>query len=349
MLTQTSQALLPAQESLRSGFANLQEAVSTGQNTIIERLNTLSQIQIRDNHLQSSTVLTAPTEDVLARLFRAELRRVIMPSVQQCFDTFKGSRDSHLEEIRKKIDEMTQQLGSRSSGNEHDNVKVKLSHGSLPEIGSAPIHICQDSADLANPRDLATIASSISNYQNQPKSRHHQKWSYSWIFRWKVGTLRVIISTRVNKRNISPNYRIGGYSSPQKSYRVTIEFVPAQSLMQLRGLELSVANTQDQRGYYQIYPLLSTFAVVPYDAEIMKFIMDNNIEGIQDLFQRGLAAPSDRDTGGATLLMVGVLPHDQCNFRTHAFPVGCMLWSSRSLSSSSRRGLRPFGCEWVSL
>ncbi|KAI4263553.1 MAG: hypothetical protein L6R42_001308 [Xanthoria sp. 1 TBL-2021] len=308
MLAQTSQALLPAQESLRYGFANLHEAVSTGQNTVIERLNTigesLSQIQIRDNHLQSSTVLTAPTEDVLPRLVRAELLRVIMPTVQQCFDTFKGNRDTQLEDIRKMIDQMAQQLGSRSSGNEHDNVKVKLSHGSLPEIGSAPSHICQDSADLATPRDRATIASSISNYQNQPKGRHYQKWSYPWIFRWKIGTLRVTISTQVTKRKISPDYRADGFLSPQKSYRVTIEFVPAQALIQLRGLNLSVANTQDQRGYYQICPFLSTFAVIPKDAEIMRFVMKNNIEGIQDLFQRGLAAPSDREEDGTTLLMV---------------------------------------------
>ncbi|KAL8757874.1 MAG: hypothetical protein Q9199_001902 [Rusavskia elegans] len=300
MLTQTSQALLPAQESLKSGFANLQEAISTGQNTVIERLNTigesLSSLQIRDHYLQSSTILTAPTEDVLARLFRVEVRRVIMPSVQQCCDTFKGSRDSQLEEIRKKIDEMALRLGSKSNGNRHDN--VNSSQGSLPDVGSAPSHICQASAYLAPPCDLSTIASGISNYQNQPKGQYYKKWSYSWRFRWKIGTLRVTISTSVTKRKISPDYRSGGFSSPQKLYRVTIQFVPALSLIQLGGLNLSVANTQDQRGYYQICPFLSTFAVVPDDAKILEFTEDNDIEGIQDLFQRGLAAPSDRDTNG---------------------------------------------------
>ncbi|KAI4222605.1 MAG: hypothetical protein LQ349_007599 [Xanthoria aureola] len=286
-LTQTSQASLPAQESIKSNLAALHDTMSTGQDTVIQGLNTVSQM------LQSNTILTASTER-LPRLVRAELRRVIIPDVQQCFNTYKGSHDSQLAEILKKIDEMANQLASIAGGNQqHD---VEPCHGSLPETTIAPTHMPQDSIDLATPLSPATavLGRSNSNYQNRPRSLHHQKWSCSWIFDWRIATLRVIVSTTVTKRRESPDYRVGGFVSPQKSYQVTVQFIPAQSLIQLRGLELSVGNRQDQRGYYQICKFLSTFAVVPSDAEVFRFVGRNNIDGIQDLFQRRLAAPSDQ-------------------------------------------------------
>ncbi|KAI4221469.1 MAG: hypothetical protein LQ349_007834 [Xanthoria aureola] len=299
-LTQTSQASLPAQESIKSNLAALHDTMSTGQDTVIQGLNTVSQM------LQSNTILTASTER-LPRLVRAELRRVIIPDVQQCFNTYKGSHDSQLAEILKKIDEMANQLASIAGGNQqHD---VEPCHGSLPETTIAPTHMPQDSIDLATPLSPATavLGRSNSNYQNRPRSLHHQKWSCSWTFHWRIGKLRVTISTTVTKRRESPDYRVGGFVSPPKSYQVTVQFTPVQSLIQLRGLELSIANRQDQRGYYQICPLLSTFAVVPDDAEVFRYVRENNIDGIQDLFQRRLAAPSDRDEYGRTLLMCAAL------------------------------------------
>ncbi|KAL8671388.1 MAG: hypothetical protein Q9168_004120 [Polycauliona sp. 1 TL-2023] len=306
-LIRTSQALLPAQESIKSDLANLHGAVSTGHTLVIERLDaigtSLSQIQLRDDCVRSSTVLTAPTEDVLARLFRAELRRVIMPTVQQCFDKFKASPDSHLDEIRQKIDEMAQQLGSGSIGKEQHDVKLSHDQSPSPHMPSNPGHVDQDTACLDTGDCAAATPFGAPNYHIQIQ----QKRSYFWTFRWRIGTLRVTFSTIATKRKISPDYRAGGLRSPRMAYRIAIEFVPTSSLIFLKGLSLSVASKQDQRGYYQLCPLISTFAVVPYDADIIKFIEKNNIEGIQSLFERGLAAPSDRTETGWTLLMYAVV------------------------------------------
>ncbi|KAL8658083.1 MAG: hypothetical protein Q9226_001287 [Calogaya cf. arnoldii] len=307
VVTQTAQALLPAQESLKSGLFDLHKTVSTGQTTILDKINalgsSLSETQIRSNHVASSTVLTVPTEDVLARVFRAELQRVIMPTVQQCFDTFKANSDPQLDEIRQQIDQMAQQLGSRFDDNGPGNVKPSHTPSTSQANGSAPTHVHHDSTDMTTSHGLATSPSSVSNHS---QSQKYQKWSWSWVFSWKIGTLRVTISTTVTKRNISYDYRAGGVSCPQKSYRVTVHFIPAQSLIHFRGLELSVESKSDQRGYYQICPFLSTFAVVPDDADVFKFVWANDVEGIQDLFQKGLAAPTDRDTNGGTLLMTAV-------------------------------------------
>ncbi|KAL8840979.1 MAG: hypothetical protein Q9205_004023 [Flavoplaca limonia] len=308
-LTQTSQVLLPAQEALRSEITDLHGTVSAGQSTINDRLDgigtTLSQLQIRSNRLQSSTVVAAVTEDVLVRLFRAESQRVIMPAVQQCLSTFKASSDRQLDEVKQKFNEMAQQLGSGLYANKQHN--VKMSDGPLSPISSTQSHIkenCQAPAQPIHSPDLRMTAFSIPDYRSQTGRQFHQKWTRTWTFRWAIGTLRVSVSKSVTRQEISPDYRAGRIPPPRRSYRINIEFVPASALIQLRGLQLSVENTPDQRGFYQICPFLSTFAVIPDDAGVIDFVVGNNVEGIQDLFRRGLAAPSDRMLDGTTLLMV---------------------------------------------
>ena len=152
-LTQTSRALLPAQEAVRSGLNNLNNAVFTGQDTLNAKLEdistTLSHISARSNHLLSSTTVTAPLDRLLALIVRAELRRVIIPTVQQCFKKYKASLDRQLDNIRKKIDEIAQQLSSRSSSN-----RIWSSSSSTPSRSQN--YIYQDSVDLINPCDLRT-------------------------------------------------------------------------------------------------------------------------------------------------------------------------------------------------
>ena len=61
---------------------------------------------------------------------------------------------------------------------------------------------------------------------------------------------------------------------------------------------------QDQRGYYQICPMMTNFAIIPDSAEVFSLIMDHDITGLQGLFEERLAAPTDRDDFGLSLLHV---------------------------------------------
>ncbi|KAL9031741.1 MAG: hypothetical protein Q9196_000251 [Gyalolechia fulgens] len=222
-VTQTCGKSPPALEHLNTRLENLHGLVSAGQ---IVASDNLDAIGASLSHVRSSIVLAAPTEDVLARVFRAELRRVIITTVEQCLQKSKANPDSQLDEIRRKIDEMTQQLGSKSGGDVRDNVIP--TNNALEEVSNVHTHDLQEAADLA---------------------------------------------------------------------------ASSQSLLQLRGFTLSIANTQDQRGYYQTCPSISTFAVIPKSSEVMIFALSNNVDGIQNLFKRRLAAPSDRDELGMTPLM----------------------------------------------
>ena len=63
---------------------------------------------------------------------------------------------------------------------------------------------------------------------------------------------------------------------------------------------------QDRRGYYQICPMISGFAVVPKDSDAFKCATKRDITGLQQLFAAGLAAPTDRDIDAGSLLHVSI-------------------------------------------
>lgn len=306
VVTQSCAEILPAQGHLDAGVKDLYHLVSAGQNAASEKLDaivdSLSQIRAGRDYVLSSTVLAASTEDVLARVVRAELQRVIMPTVKQCFNSLRGDSETQLKEIRRKIDEMALQVGSKFADMKQETVDPP--RNSLLSVCSKQKRNRQDQADLAASCDLDIAAPSFARPQSNFPLQPIRHWRRSWIFRWTIGTLWVRVMTTTTHRKTSPEDRIGESPFSRKTYQVTIEFQPAQALIQLRGLTLSVTNIQDQRGYSQICPFISTFAVVPWTAKIMEFSTKNDIEGIRALFERQLAAPSDRNEWGMTPLMV---------------------------------------------
>ncbi len=293
----------------------------------------LSQVQADRSHVRSSTILSAPTADVLARMFRAELLRVMVPTVQQCFDTLKKNPDQRLDEMMGKINEMAQQLGSLSDEPAED--RFKPSPDRLTEYCREPTHNQEDLTDLTVSCNPGMAAFGVAKRQTKIRGRRIRHWRRSWQFRWTIGTLCVTVSTTTTSRKTSPKFSIGEIPFQQNECQVLIEFIPAQSLVQLRGLTLSVTNTQDQRGYPQIGPFISTFAVVPLRADIMRYALNNNVEGIRYLFEMGLAAPSDRTENGMTPLMVYLVLHKLLRLHHLQIIVGCKQWSSRSMPSSS--------------
>ncbi|KAG6991434.1 hypothetical protein G7Y79_00052g087740 [Physcia stellaris] len=123
----------------------------------------------------------------------------------------------------------------------------------------------------------------------------------SWISRWAIGQFWVTISTWRFRRREPDVFYIMDTPFSQNIY--SFDFQPAQSPVTMKGITLSVRRDQDQRGSSRICLSVSTFAVVPYDADVMFFAQTNNVYGLQRLFGRGLAAPSDRDEWGMTPLM----------------------------------------------
>ena len=56
----------------------------------------------------------------------------------------------------------------------------------------------------------------------------------------------------------------------------------------------------------KISPRLRTFNVVPDDSKIISCVKHNDLDGLQTLFDKREAAPTDVDSGGFSLLSVSV-------------------------------------------
>lgn len=306
LMSQTADTIVEQQQQLYTNVEGMHRSIENGKVMTLERLDainsSLSHMPLCDGHIRSESVLSAPDEHILARVFRAELQRVIVPTVKECFDQFTAKSDSRLDTINNSIDEIAHQLEQGLHSNIRDVSKVSTQESSIAIDSAATLEdlkACETTA-------LATTASPdcFAPSSRRISGRRIRHWRQSWVFRWAIGKCWITISTSQLRRRGSNVFYIGDTSFSQNSYHVTIDFLPAQSLVAVRGITLSVGRTQDQRGYSRIDPYMSTFAVVPSYADVMEFAENNDVEGLQSLFERGLAAPSDRDKYGMTPLMV---------------------------------------------
>lgn len=266
-------------------------------NEIHEFRSSLSDIS---SLVRSYITVRVPTEAV-PRVVRAELLRVLKPIMEQYFNTFKANTDDQSRTMLKKPDEMAEYFGQELLETSH-SCSSRASHlRSDPAIDKKCIQDDPGATGLLEPAQMRYESFMVPERPNEFLARRSKQWRRSMVTKWPIGTLRVTVTSTHTTSNVS---YVGEIPQPQATYRITIEFQPAQNLITLRGLTLSLAHIQDQRGHYQVCPLLATFAVVPEYADVMIFARKNDVAGLQSLFERRLAAPSDRDEEGETPLMV---------------------------------------------
>lgn len=292
----------------------LAEPISGNHTMTINSVDNLSSIlasmRMGDGHLQSNRAFQAPTTDILRKVLRAELRRVVMPTVEGYLDSYKSSHDVQLEGIRRNLDQIVQDLG-RSSQEETRTNPSERSHASA---------MSSDGIEAQEARFLPVKSKTESTCHNcgavgpgtLSDNAVVESWSLSqtrsWIFRWGIGVLMVKVSTfhprSRHGRRVCQAFKTFDSSWARYSYHVLIDFQPASSLLVSRGISMKCESRQDQRGYYQICPMISTFAIVPKDAKVFLLIKENDITGLQGLFEARLAAPTDRNKDGISLLHV---------------------------------------------
>lgn len=290
---------------LESQHLSLNENQATIMNEIQAVRSSLSDINISNSHIRSATTVNVPTEAAVARVIRAELRRVLKPTIEQCLNTFKANSDDQSRNMLKKLDEMAEYFGQDLS----ETSRNRSSSASHSRPDAAIDKKCvQDDAGATGMLESAQTDFESSTVPERPEVflvRRSKHWRRSKVITWAIGTLWVTVSSTHTTSNVS---YAGEILQPRTAYRIQIQFQPAQSLATLRGLMLSLETKQDQRGYYQVCPLLATFAIVPRDADVTIFAEQNDVAALQCLFERRLAAPNDRDEYGITALMVRSSP-----------------------------------------
>lgn len=331
----TANRLLETQSAITQ---HLDEVARVESNSMIEQMNTLNEIRMLvepihgnhtmtmnkmdnlssilasmrmgDGHLQSSCALQAPTTDILRRLLRAELKRVVIPTVEGYLDSYKSSHDVQMEGIRRNLDQIVQDLG-RSSQEEAMTNHTESPHASaisIDEIEAQDARFLPLKSKTESMDHISGAVGLVNLSDNAVVKSWSRSWTRSWIFRWRIGVLIVTVSTfhprSRHRRRVCQAFKTFTSSSAKYNYRVSIDFQPAPSLLVTRGISMKCESRQDQRGYYQISPMIATFAIIPIDAEVFQLILKNDITGLQALFEARLAAPTDRSDHGLSLLHV---------------------------------------------
>ncbi len=272
----------------------------------------IAAMQVNEGHLQSITTFQATSIDVMRRLVRAELTGVVMPKVEEYLDSYKSNHISQLKEIGRNLDQIVSELG-RSSVGGHAINEEQDSQGFISELHASDL---RDAATLpyyeASNKAMGLLSDDfeLETSNNLRVARSWSRtWGQSWSFRWRIGVLRVEISAfQCNNtpfgRKECQAFSIPKFPPKRHAYSVSIDFHPTPGLLMQRGLSFKCNRRQDQRGFYQICPMLSTFAVVPGDSDVFQCVRDNDIRGLQKPFAAGLGAPSDRTEGSWSLLHV---------------------------------------------
>ena len=303
-----------AQTSTLNGIRMLAENIPKNHTTTMNKLDqlasTLASIRIGEGHQRSITTLQASSFDTLTRMLRAELKRIVQPTVEEFLDSYKSNHDVQLVGIRRNLDQIILDLGHSSQDADvpnhtrgfEDSVMSAEESDTQDDDGASRESTTEDTNLVYNGVDVGTLSDSGAVGVGS------QSWTRSWTFNWRIGVLIVTISASSSRsqhrRRDCQAFNIHKPSSTRYTYRVSLDFRPAPSLWVRRGISMVCESQQDQRGYYQICPMLSTFAVVPLDSEVFVCVCERDIQGLQVLFGAGLAAPTDRHPDSWSLLHV---------------------------------------------
>lgn len=301
---------LSEQAVLLRSIQTLVEPVADNHAKTIDRMNDLvTAMRLSSGQQRSNTFLETSSIDTFGRVIRAELKGLVMPTIEEFLDSYKSSQGAQLKGISHTLDEIASMLGQQSL-----NKNVKIGHEPTVNIleSNSRKKTFPYNGSFNDPWDQSfdVIESNIRSYHNHSE-RWIQSWSRTWTFRWRIGVLVVHISAFHIRPSIRRN-KVQAFeqfvtSSARYAYRILIEFRAAPSLLVARGITLGCESKQDQRGYYQIHPSISTYAVVPRKAKVFNCVMHNDVAGLQRLFKDRLAAPTDRNNAHFSLLHVSLI------------------------------------------
>ena len=293
-------SLNAAVESLKSRTFGSQAETSV-QLTQIQSM--LSGIRLDERHTRSHTTLQDLPRSALIPTFRTELKRIVIPMVEECFGHNKSRFDLQMDGIHHGIDQMAQSLGDvlkdRPTVDRHSWTQ-------------SPVQTVFESAQPeeevrhSQGRKEREILS-LDNFRPSTDCQGSQfdTWSRTWTHRLSIGILCIrVFASRIRSKDGAKSRAFGRNTSAwsEEVYNLYISLQPARMLS--KGVSLTIGSRFDQSGYYFRCPEISAFAIIPSSSKIFMLAVSGDVKGLQTLFMNKLASPTDRDIDGYTVLHV---------------------------------------------
>lgn len=249
--------------------------------------------------------IQALSESALTSIVRAELKRVILPAVEESFSYNKSQLDLQMGRTQQAIDKMTQSLGhmlkDEPTSDRHPWTQVPAQTVFRSDWQEGEMRPGSRLDEHEIPR------SGIPWPSKDCLGDQLSLWSRTWTYRWSIGFLCVrIYTSRTRSKDGATSQAFGCSTSAwsEEVYHLSISFLPAHRILS-KGMSLTTGSRSDQSGYYLMCPEITTFAIVPDDSEVFSLVNEGNIEGLKRLFVGKLASPTDRRRDGSTVLLVG--------------------------------------------
>ena len=295
-----------AVEALRESNLELQNSLG---GRIDGLVSSVSRAALLGDSIRSESLFGPAAGDLLARIFRTQLKEVVIPIVEDSLNSYKSASEAQIVAIRESIDSMANEFHQSMQGVCGQDRNTAF-HDSGPE----------NAESWTNNRDhLQGSAAGSFSIRQYPKTfrgnnsstfdSEKRLWIRHWCFRWRVGILQVTVSAfKIDRhyQTVSNAYQIKT-TEPRMAYRVLITFIPKQSFLTLRGTSISCWSQRDQRGYLELCPMLSSFAVIPGDSDVFVMSIKGDVDGLRQLFLNRAGSPADRNEIGWTPLYVGAL------------------------------------------
>ena len=302
----------------RIALASLQtlvEPMHSDQATMMGKVDHLLAItKVNEGYLQSINTFQTTSLDILSRIVRAELRTSVISVVEEYLNPYKSNHNAQMEEVRKSLDQIMLAFGHLSV-NDLAAKKEKKSFKDSP-VNFGVQELQRDAFPHQKPSgETEERFSDISSGCNLNNVLAVQAWTQLWaqtfIFHWRMGELIV----HVRKSQYQYPVRPEGFQAfegrkatfRRYSYVFLVEFRPTPSLRLSRGVSIRYSSRHNQRGFYQICPMITTFAIVPDESEVFNCVYNRDLAGLKVLFGTGNAAPTDRTEDMTSLLHVSIL------------------------------------------
>ena len=311
-LDEISQNEASAQNSRTTSIEALRETNLELQNSLGSKIDDLvssvSGAAFLGDSIRSEILLRSVTNDALARIFRTVLKQVVIPIVEEGLNSYKSASEAQITAVRNSIDSMASEFHQSVQG-------ISKRDGNTIFQDPGPNKAGSQTNYQEHSQDSATASSSINRYPENRKATASffkvdsgmRLWIRTWKFRWRIGTLHITVSAlRMNRyyQTASNAYQISHTNEPRMAYKVLITFIPTQGFWTLRGTSISCKSQGDQRGYLELYPVLSFFAVVPSNSDVFNFALNGDLDGLRQLFRNRAGSPMDRNENGWTPLHV---------------------------------------------
>ena len=310
---ETNMALLEGISNMQKDGLRIQTSLSTAIGDInsrvldsqvettaqLKQLHSVLSDRLDQGRTQMDGSINALTKNALIPMVRAELRRILLPAI----DHNKSLFDLQMERTRHAIDQMAQSLGRILK----DRPTVER-HPRTQSPAHSVFQSARPEGEVSHSQGLneREILSLDEFRSSTDLGDQLDTFSRTWTYRLSIGFLCVrVYTSRTRSKDGAQSRAFGRNTSAwsEEVYNLYISFQPARILS--KGVSLTTGSRSDQRGHYSMCPQISTFAIISDDSKIFFLAATGDIKGLQTLFVKKLASPTDRAINGHTALHVG--------------------------------------------